>query len=405
MLRRNLQSKQRRSSFPQTIRSLRKNGTFTTLEPIITAPLIGPLITAPKENVNVTHSREIEAFQLLLDSQRAEIADREAELKSMRLMNRDITISTVPVTMLMGIPTFKTVETWAMQFLTNKNLRVMENISSEAREAIDLKANSKRLSIDDAWTTYADSDIIVMVKACYPQKSEGEELSANQFIQKNLVHVAKLFPAEKGSARWIHEMINFCNLLPLDKANDVILQKEWVALFWKKIPSNMHSKKVLHNEIMALTTLKSFFYRFERYHYDIAQQNIPSEDNGFLVTPDPTFGFHYLSSAGKRKDFDRPEGKLAKPQKPESTAVNCTWCGRNSTVLINGKPYPHTKKYCFCEHHVDKNTSDQPWSNSPNGISYKSLGLNNLPHNKKLSGDRKSMIDYSMPKKELSGEH
>jgi hypothetical protein len=308
------------------------------------------------------------------------------------------------VTMLMGRPNFKLVETWAMQFLTNKNLKVMENISPESREAIDLKANSKRLSIDDAWTTYDDPDIITMVKACFPQKSEGEELSSNQFIQKNLIHVAKLFPTEKGSTKWILEMVNFCNLLPLEKANDIILQREWIAAFWNKVPKNMHSKKVLQKEIMDLNSLKAFFYRLERYHYDIAQQNIPSEDSGFIVTPDPAFGFHYLTTTGKRKDIDRPEGKLSNTQKSE-LAVNCLWCGRNTTVLINGKPYPHTKKYCFCEHHVDKNNTDQPWSNSPNGITYKSLGLNNLPHNKKLSGDRKSMIDYSMPKKELSGEH
>jgi hypothetical protein len=110
------------------------------------------------------------------------------------------------------------------------------------------------------------------------------------------------------------------------------------------------------------------------------------EDNGFLVTPNPVYGFHYLSTAGKRKDIEHSDGKLSKNPKTEvSTGIPCNVCGRSTVVIINGKPYPHTKENCFCDHHVDKNTSNHPWSKSPNGISFKSLGLNNLPHNKKVN--------------------
>jgi hypothetical protein len=105
------------------------------------------------------------------------------------------------------------------------------------------------------------------------------------------------------------------------------------------------------------------------------------------------------------KDVD-PSDKPPKIQKTDlSLEESCGFCGRNTEIKLNGKSYPHTKKLCFCKLHVDKNVSDLPWSKSPMGISYKSLGLNFLPNNKKLSGDKKSMVDYSMPKEESSGNH
>jgi hypothetical protein len=162
----------------------------------------------------------------------------------------------------------------------------------------------------------------------------------------------------------------------------------------------------INEEIIKLTTLKSFLYRCGKYHFDIAQLNKPVDDNGFIVTLDPKHGFHYLSTAGKRKDIEHSDGKLSKNPKTEvSTGVPCDVCGRSTVVKINGESYPHTEKNCFCDNYVDKNTSHLPWSKSPNGISFKSLGLSNLPHNKKLSSDSRSMIDYTMPQKEHAGSH
>jgi hypothetical protein len=43
-------------------------------------------------------------------------------------------------------------------------------------------------------------------------------------------------------------------------------------------------------------------------------------------------------------------------------------------------------------------------SKSPNGLTFKSLGLNSLPHNKKLSGDRKSLVDYTLPPVDKEGK-
>jgi hypothetical protein len=395
MLRRDLLAKKRRNSFPTSLKALRRSYAATLLEPT-------PICGNTSENVDTEHIRAIEALQLLLDSQRNEIADKDAALDSFKLSTRDITISTVPVEKLMGIPTFKTVESWSLQFTTNKNLKVMENISPESRSAIDLEANSRGLSIDESWITFTDPDILMMIKACFPQKSEGEELSSNQFVEKLKASVHLLFPGEKGSLTFIHRAIHFCNLLPAEKADNVNLQKEYVKSIWDKVPKNMKIR-VLDKDVKDLTSLKSFFYLVSKYHFDISQQNRPVEDNGFIVTPNPVYGFHYLS--GKRKDVD-PSDKPSKiPKTDLSPEEPCGLCGRNTAIKLNGKSYPHTKKLCFCKLHVDKNVSDLPWSKSPMGISYKSLGLNFLPNNKKLSGDKKSMVDYSMPKEESSGNH
>lgn len=218
MLRRDLLAKKRRNSFPTSLKALRRSYAAT-------------LLGNTSENVDTEHIRAIEALQLLLDSQRNEIADKDAALDSFKLSTRDITISTVPVEKLMGLPTFKNVESWSLQFTTNKNLKVMENISPESRSAIDLEANSRGLSVDESWITFTDPDILVMIKACFPQKSEGEELSSNQFVEKLKASVHLLFPGEKGSLTFIHRAINFCNLLPAEKANDTILQKGWIFFY------------------------------------------------------------------------------------------------------------------------------------------------------------------------------
>jgi hypothetical protein len=392
---------QRRNSYPQSLKALRKRFSKTSAVPVLPVPVLSvPVLPVTIEGLN--HASAIEAFQLLLDSQRQEIADKDAALESLKLSNRDITISTVPVERLLGIPTFKMVEQFLLQFTTNKNLKVMENISPESRAAIDLEANSRGLSCGESWINEPDPDILVMIKACFPQKSEGEELSHNQHVEKMRQSVNLLFPGEKGSMQFIHRGIHFCNLLPTDKADNVNLQKEWIKSLWDKVPKNMKIR-VLDKDVKDLTSLKSFFYLVSKYHFDIAQQNKPVEDNGFIVTPNPIYGFHYLS--GKRKDVD-PSEKPPKIQKIDlSPEESCGLCGRNTAIKLNGKSYPHTKKLCFCKLHVDKNVSDLPWSKSPMGISYKSLGLNFLPNNKKLSGDKKSMVDYSMPKEESSGNH
>jgi hypothetical protein len=406
MLRKGLAEKtSRRSSYPQSLKALRKSYTAALLSPAATLSQSVATESASATSASAAdreHTRSVEAFQLLLDSQRQEIAEKDAALESFKNTSRDITISTIPVERLMGLPTHNMVEKWLLQFTTNKNLKPMESISPESRAAIDLEANSRGLSVEESWISFPDADILVMIKACFPQKSEGEELSSNQYVEKIKQQVHLLFPGEKGSLQFIHRCINFCNLLSTEKADNIPLQRDWIFSIWNKVPKNMKIRK-LNKLVMDLTTLKSFFYLISKYHFDIAQQNLPVEDNGFIVTPNPIYGFHYLS--GKRKDVD-PSDKPPKIQKTDlSLEESCGFCGRNTAIKLNGKSYPHTKKLCFCKLHVDKNVSDLPWSKSPMGISYKSLGLNFLPNNKKLSGDKKSMVDYSMPKEESSGNH
>jgi hypothetical protein len=52
-------------------------------------------------------------------------------------------------------------------------------LSPESRAAINLEANSRGLSVNESWISFPNSDILIMIKACFPQKSEGEELSSN----------------------------------------------------------------------------------------------------------------------------------------------------------------------------------------------------------------------------------
>ena len=69
MLRGDLQPKKRRSSFPTSLKALRRSYAATRLESTPT------LLDNTSESVDAEHIRAIEALQLLLDSQRNEIAD------------------------------------------------------------------------------------------------------------------------------------------------------------------------------------------------------------------------------------------------------------------------------------------------------------------------------------------
>lgn len=169
-----------------------------------------------------------------------------------------------------------------------------------------------------------------------------------------------LFPGEKGSARYIHNAVNFCNLLPLDKVNNEILQREWVSALWDKIPKNMKVKNALKDAVKQCTTLKSLLYIIGKYHYDIAQLNKPVENKGLIFQADPKYSFHYNSLAGKRKDLNNEE-KGGKDSKTHGVAlIPCHSCGRSAAVKVNGKSVPYTVNTCFCFNHVDKNISPQP---------------------------------------------
>lgn len=365
-------------------------------------------------DTEVQQARHIEGLETMLASQREELAEaaresqrQKAALESLTTSNREITVSTIAVEKLVGIPTFKTVESWILQFSNNKHLKVLENISPESRQEIDYEGNLRGLAVGEDWINLPESEILVLIKSCFPQKSEGEELSSTQYVEKMKSSVHLFFPGEKGSARFIHAAVNFCNLLPLEKINNITLQKEWIHSLWDKVPKNMKIKNALKEKVRDCSKLKEFIYVIGKYHYDIAQLNKPVEDNGFIVTADPKYGFYFNSNPNKRKDHNNNgEEKGSKDTKNDvSTTIPCISCGRTTPVRINGTSVVHSAATCFCTNHVDKNVTATPWIKSANGISFKSFGLNHLPHNKKLTGDRKSMIDYAMTPRESSGNH
>lgn len=129
-------------------------------------------------------SSALAGYQLSPEQQRKEIADKDSEIKAMEFSKRDITVSTVPVDKLTGISTLKTVESWLLQFTTNVYLKVMENIAPESRQTIEYKANMRALACGDDWITFSDPEIIQLIKSCFPQQSEGQELSATQYVEK-----------------------------------------------------------------------------------------------------------------------------------------------------------------------------------------------------------------------------
>jgi hypothetical protein len=389
----------RRYSLPTSLRGLRAAYTADSLS----RSSVTNTDTAGSNIDDAAHQTAIEAFQLLLDSQRTELAEKDAALAA--LNKREITVSTVAIEKLTGLPTFKSVESWALQFVTNEHLEVLKNMAVESRQAIEYEANTRGLTVGDEWTTLPKCDILLIIKACFPQKEEGQELSSTQHIEKMKSSAHLFFPGEKGGPKFIQASINFCNLLPESKIHNITLQKSWVAAIWDKIPSNMKIKAALKEQVKACETVKSFIYLMGKYNFDIAEQNVQIVDNGFIVTPDPKFGFFYNS---KRKDVNGDgDGKFNKNLKNDSPLPPvhpCDVCGRSTDVRVKGKPATHTNKNCFCRNHCDKNVTNLSWSKSPNGLTFKSLGLNSLPHNKKLSGDRKSLVDYTLPPVDKEGK-
>lgn len=92
----------------------------------------------------VAHARAINGLQTMLASQREELAEaareyqrQETALEALRISQREITVSTIVVEKLVGIPTFKTVESWILQYSNNKHLKVLDNISPESRQETD----------------------------------------------------------------------------------------------------------------------------------------------------------------------------------------------------------------------------------------------------------------------------
>lgn len=261
-----------------------------------------PLVETPPLGVSKDEAANsaLAEFQLLLDQQRKELADNDTALEALKFSTREITVSTVPGNKLTEIPTFKTVEPWLLQFTTNPHLQVMENIAPESRQAIEYEAHMRGLAAEDNWTKFSDPEILLLVKACFSQQSEGQELSATQYVEMMKSNAHSFFPGEKGSARFLQHSINFCDLLSNEKVSNVILQKEWIYHIWDKIPKNMKIKSFLKDAMNVCTTLKAFIYLIGKYNHTTNQQNNPVIDNGFIDTTDPRFRFHYSASSERR---------------------------------------------------------------------------------------------------------
>lgn len=130
----------------------------------------------------------------------------------------------------------------------------------------------------------------------------------------------------------------------------------------------MKIKSALKEQVRVCTSVKAFMYLVGKYNYNIAQQNVAIVDNGFIVTPDPKFGFFYNA---KRKDGD-VKGSKFKNLKNETPTHACDVCGRTTDVRVNGKPVPHTNKNCFCHNHCDENVT------SLRGANLRTVSLLNL---------------------------
>jgi hypothetical protein len=66
------------------------------------------------------------------------------------------------------------------------------------------------------------------------------------------------------------------------------------------------------------------------------------EDNGFIVTPNPAYGFIIYS---KRKDVDPSDKptKFLSTDKADPSSLSdepCDYCGRSTQIKLNGKSYP-----------------------------------------------------------------
>jgi hypothetical protein len=96
MLRKSLAEKySRRSSYPPSLKALRKSYTAALLSPAATLPQSVATESASATSADREHTRSVEAFQLLLDSQRQEIAEKDAALESFKNTTR---CSLLPIT-------------------------------------------------------------------------------------------------------------------------------------------------------------------------------------------------------------------------------------------------------------------------------------------------------------------
>ena len=372
-------------------------------------------ITPTNIQFGTTSSQEqaIEALTVLLQSQREELAEKDAALENYKT-NNSISISTVAVNKLTSVPNFRSVQTFSQQFDTATHLKVLENIGVEARQAIEYEANLRGLSTGSSWIHLETTAMLSLIKSCYPQQAEGKELSAVEHIEKMKSQASKFFPEEPGSAKFVLECINFCDLLSQDITENTVLQKEWVSALWEKIPSNMKIKLKLKEAVKKYTTVKEFIYAVGKYNFNKNQLTLPVIDEGYIVTLDPRYSFHY--NVGKRKELDQistrdlKQARLSnsiRDAKSDATVPNvpCLVCGRSNPVKVKGKEYPHSAENCYCKSHVDKNTSPSTWLESANGKAFLALGKNILPINFKLSGDRKSLVEYENPKDKPSGAY
>jgi hypothetical protein len=193
----------------------------------------------------------------------------------MKNNNREITVSTVTVEELTGLPTFRAVESWALQFTNNIHLKVIENTSVDANQTIEYEANSRGLTVDSEWTTVSDKDIILIIKACFPQKSEGQEFSSTQQIEYMQANAHLFCPGEKGGPKIFQSALHFCDLLPESKAQNISYRGSGLILCGKNSERR------------------------------VAQQNLAITDNGFIVTPNPCLHFHSIVLlTGPRVKFD-----------------------------------------------------------------------------------------------------
>ena len=178
----------------------------------------------------------------------------------------------------------------------------------------------------------------------------------------------------------------------------------------------MKIRLALKETVNKCTTVKEFIYAIGKYNYTSNQLTLSVIDAGYTVTLDPRYGFHY--TAGKRKELDNQisirdskQARLNSTRDSKSTAETitpgapCLYCGRSNPVKVKGKEFPHTSDNCYCKELVDKNTSTYPWTESGNGKAFLALGKNILPINFKLSPDRKSLVEYTIPKDKPSGEY
>ena len=158
--------------------------------------------TTPIFSTLCSQDQAIEALTTLLQSQREEIAAKDAALENLKTSS-SISISTVAVNKLTSVPNFKSVQIFSQQFDTATHLNVLENIGVEARQGIEYEANLRGLSTGSSWIHLEKAAMLSLIKSCYPQQTEGKELSAVEHIEKMKSQAAKFFPEEHGSAEFI----------------------------------------------------------------------------------------------------------------------------------------------------------------------------------------------------------